>query len=58
MDILDGTPVVDIKPYVPGFDHFAVDRIGWLENSVDEAKAMKSDDRFHQGRANGKKDGN
>lgn len=58
VDILDKTPVVDIKPYVPGFDHFAVDRIGWLENSVDEAKAMKSDDRFHPGRANGKKDGN
>jgi len=50
VDMLDGTPVLDIKPYVPGFDHYAVDRIGWLEQSVEEAKAMKSDKRFQPDR--------
>ena len=46
VDILDGTPLLDIKPYVPGFDHHAANRIGWLEKSVDDAKAKRSDERF------------
>src|SRR5271165_6927861 len=29
VDILDGTPLLDIKPYVPAFDHFPVERVGW-----------------------------
>jgi len=28
VDVLDGTPVIDIKPYVPDFDIWAADRIG------------------------------
>jgi tRNA-Thr(GGU) m(6)t(6)A37 methyltransferase TsaA len=55
VDMLDQTPVLDIKPYVPGFDHYAVDRIGWLEHSVDRVKAMKSDNRFQEDREKGKK---
>jgi tRNA-Thr(GGU) m(6)t(6)A37 methyltransferase TsaA len=31
LDILDGTPVLDIKPYVPRFDAFPGARAGWLE---------------------------
>ncbi|MBN1826037.1 MAG: tRNA (N6-threonylcarbamoyladenosine(37)-N6)-methyltransferase TrmO [Candidatus Eisenbacteria bacterium] len=31
MDLLDGTPILDIKPHVPEFDHEAGARIGWLE---------------------------
>jgi len=31
VDILDGTPLWDIKPYVPGFDRFEVERCGWLD---------------------------
>jgi tRNA-Thr(GGU) m(6)t(6)A37 methyltransferase TsaA len=31
VDVLDGTPLLDIKPYVPRFDHFAVERCGWLD---------------------------
>lgn len=30
VDILDGTPLVDIKPYAPQFDHLAAERTGWL----------------------------
>ncbi len=29
LDIMDGTPLLDIKPYVPDFDVFTADRIGW-----------------------------
>ena len=31
LDLLDGTPVLDIKPYVPAFDAIAAERTGWLE---------------------------
>lgn len=46
IDILDGTPLIDIKPYVPKFDHPMVDRIGWLESSNHEVKNKVSDERF------------
>jgi len=29
VDMLDDTPLVDIKPYVPDFDHFEPTEIGW-----------------------------
>ena len=32
LDLLDGTPVLDIKPYVPYADAFPAARIGWLED--------------------------
>jgi hypothetical protein len=31
-DILDGTPVLDIKPYLPYSDSFPDAKIGWLDN--------------------------
>ncbi len=31
LDVLDGTPLLDIKPYVPQFDCYEVRRFGWLE---------------------------
>jgi tRNA-Thr(GGU) m(6)t(6)A37 methyltransferase TsaA len=46
LDILDETPVLDIKPYVPEFDHRANARIGWLERVKEEVSGMLSDDRF------------
>jgi tRNA (adenine37-N6)-methyltransferase len=46
VDVLDGTPLLDIKPYVPEFDHFPVDRTGWLAASGSGAAAARSDDRF------------
>lgn len=36
LDILDGTPVVDIKPYVPYADAFPEARAGWLEGRVQD----------------------
>ncbi len=47
-DILDGTPLLDIKPYVPEFDHFQADRVGWLEKAKGRVTYHKSDDRFRE----------
>jgi len=46
MDIVDGTPLLDIKPYVPQFDTPPVDKIGWLEEAVNKLPKAKDDGRF------------
>jgi tRNA-Thr(GGU) m(6)t(6)A37 methyltransferase TsaA len=46
VDILDGTPLLDIKPYVPEFDQYPVEKIGWLEKAKERVVNKKSDDRF------------
>jgi tRNA-Thr(GGU) m(6)t(6)A37 methyltransferase TsaA len=46
LDILDGTPLLDIKPYIPEFDHRPDARTGWLEQSRGKVKQTKSDKRF------------
>ncbi len=46
LDVLDGTPLLDLKPYVPEFDHRPNARIGWLEEARGEVKGKTSDDRF------------
>jgi tRNA-Thr(GGU) m(6)t(6)A37 methyltransferase TsaA len=46
VDILDGTPLLDIKPYVPEFDQHPADRVGWLEKARGEVHGKTSDDRF------------
>ena len=46
VDLLDGTPVLDIKPYVPEFDCNGAERVGWLEGKAELAGAQKSDGRF------------
>ena len=45
-DILDGTPLLDIKPYVPEFDAYSVSGCGWLEKVAAGAGTARSDDRF------------
>jgi tRNA-Thr(GGU) m(6)t(6)A37 methyltransferase TsaA len=46
VDIVDGTPLLDIKPYVPEFDAREVERIGWLEKSVHKLSASRDNGRF------------
>jgi tRNA-Thr(GGU) m(6)t(6)A37 methyltransferase TsaA len=46
VDILDGTPLIDIKPYVPEFDGQAEVRTGWLAEARGKAAQHKSDRRF------------
>ena len=45
VDVLDGTPLLDLKPYVPEFDAFPRSKAGWFETcGVDRTVA---DRRFH-----------
>ena len=46
-DMLDGTPVLDIKPYVPAFDHRPDARAGWVEKCLarDDHRTT-ADERF------------
>jgi len=46
VDVLDGTPVLDIKPYVPHFDVWEAGRVGWFEKNAQKAGNYLSDDRF------------
>ncbi len=46
VDIVDGTPLLDIKPYVPQFDSRLQVRIGWLEGRVSRLKEARDDRRF------------
>ena len=34
LDVLDGTPLLDIKPFAPAFDHREGARAGWLEGKA------------------------
>lgn len=38
IDVLDGTPIVDIKPYVPRFDAFPDASEGWFAGREDRPK--------------------
>lgn len=47
VDMLDGTPILDIKPFVPRFDHRPDARVGWMDGTFRDEKHRKiSDDRF------------
>jgi len=46
IDVLDGTPLLDIKPYVPQFDAQDDVRTGWLESVAQNSARQRSDDRF------------
>jgi tRNA-Thr(GGU) m(6)t(6)A37 methyltransferase TsaA len=46
VDILDGTPVLDIKPYLPQFDAIDTERIGWLEGRIRMVEEIRDDGRF------------
>jgi tRNA-Thr(GGU) m(6)t(6)A37 methyltransferase TsaA len=43
-DILDGTPLLDLKPYVSQFDAFPIARAGWLDSA--SSNDTRADDRF------------
>jgi tRNA-Thr(GGU) m(6)t(6)A37 methyltransferase TsaA len=46
VDVVDGTPLLDLKPYVPAFDVASADRIGWMTGRDDRAGHTLSDGRF------------
>ena len=54
IDIIDGTPLLDIKPYVPEFDARKTEKIGWLEKNIHKLSISRDDGRF-DGLIKGKK---
>jgi tRNA (adenine37-N6)-methyltransferase len=46
LDLLDGTPLLDIKPYVPPFDDRADARYGWFEQRAQNVHTVRADARF------------
>lgn len=46
VDMLDETPLLDIKPYVPHFDPKGPVRCGWVEHPGKTVSERRSDGRF------------
>lgn len=46
VDVLDGTPLLDIKPYIPQFDQRDNVRTGWMCKDCEDVANARSDDRF------------
>jgi tRNA (Thr-GGU) A37 N-methylase len=48
-DMLDESPLIDIKPFVPAFDNRLNASSGWLSRSLkDKQYTHKSDERFEE----------
>lgn len=45
-DMLDGTPLLDIKPFIPAFDQVSGSRSGWMTATAEEVAEKRSDSRF------------
>jgi len=48
VDVLDETPLLDIKPFVPEFDVREAERIGWLSHKSETVHKVKADKRFSE----------
>ncbi len=46
VDMVDGTPLLDIKPYVPAFDDRVGARVGWFTGRLAELGHVRADSRF------------
>jgi tRNA (adenine37-N6)-methyltransferase len=46
LDIIDGTPLIDIKPFVPEFDYRKTTKIGWYSGKISKLETTKDDGRF------------
>ncbi len=46
IDIIDGTPLLDIKPYISRFDNITKEKNGWYSKSGNDVSKMKADKRF------------
>lgn len=46
LDIIEGTPVLDIKPYIPAFDCVQAEKIGWFTDKIVKLDAARDDGRF------------
>ncbi|WP_254767426.1 tRNA (N6-threonylcarbamoyladenosine(37)-N6)-methyltransferase TrmO [Salinilacihabitans rarus] len=46
VDVVDGTPLLDVKPFVPGFDVPDDAEAGWIAASEESVRTKRADDRF------------
>ncbi|WP_163337622.1 tRNA (N6-threonylcarbamoyladenosine(37)-N6)-methyltransferase TrmO [Desulfopila sp. IMCC35008] len=46
IDVLDRTPLLDLKPYIESFDYVEKSRSGWMQGSIEEVTQKRSDNRF------------
>jgi len=46
IDVLDETPLIDIKPLIPDVDYADVTKLGWLEGKSDKMGDKTADKRF------------
>lgn len=46
IDVVDGTPLLDIKPYVPEFDCYPDERSGWFAGCKERVVTVRADRRF------------
>ncbi len=46
IDVLDGTPLLDIKPYIENFDSVISSSSGWMTANIQEVSVKRSDSRF------------
>jgi tRNA (Thr-GGU) A37 N-methylase len=46
VDVLDKTPLLDLKPYIESFDYVENSRSGWMQGTKKEVAEKRSDDRF------------
>ena len=46
VDILDGTPIMDIKPYIKNFDKVCNPKSGWMKSEEEEVAQKRADGRF------------
>jgi tRNA-Thr(GGU) m(6)t(6)A37 methyltransferase TsaA len=48
VDILDQSPVIDLKPYIPDFDHNQPEKIGWYAQKKNKSSKVLADDSFEK----------
>jgi tRNA-Thr(GGU) m(6)t(6)A37 methyltransferase TsaA len=46
IDVVDGTPLLDIKPFVPAFDVRTTDQVGWFAPHLGRLDDVRADSRF------------
>ena len=51
LDVLNGSPLLDIKPYVSQYDSYPDQRCGWLEGGTVRHDVIQADDRFERSAA-------
>ena len=46
LDMLNNTPIIDIKPYLPSLNPVEDVRVGWYEGKLDNFKTQRADTSF------------